>query len=277
MTPVTYRTATLAEVGQLLDWAAQEGWNPGIDDAVAFHAADPAGFFVAQTDGQPVAGISVVNHSDSFAFLGLYLCRPAYRGKGIGYGLWAHAMAHAGHRTIGLDGVPAQEENYARSGFVLAGRTRRLVGPIPSEPLTLPLARTQDAEAIAVLDHAANGVTRKRFLREWLRQTANRKTVVVHQAGELVGFATARQCREDCKIGPIVAPDAATALGLAHQAAAALGATTGIIDVPDTCAAFEQRLRRNGFIESFGTARMYRGNPPTTGARLQAVATLELG
>ena len=33
---ITFRTATLAELETVLDWAAAEGWNPGIDDAVAF-------------------------------------------------------------------------------------------------------------------------------------------------------------------------------------------------------------------------------------------------
>ena len=69
MSDLSCRTATLPEVVQMLDWAAEEGWNPGIDDAAAFYAADPEGFFVAEVDGQPVAAISVVNHSDAHAFL----------------------------------------------------------------------------------------------------------------------------------------------------------------------------------------------------------------
>ena len=127
MTAASFRTATLPELSRILDWAADEGWNPGIEDAEAFFAADPGGFFVADHDGTPVAAISVVNHSDSFAFLGLYICHPDWRGTGLGFALWTHAIAHAGGRTIGLDGVPAQQDNYARSGFELAGRTRRLV------------------------------------------------------------------------------------------------------------------------------------------------------
>ncbi|MGP6089286.1 GNAT family N-acetyltransferase [Antarctobacter jejuensis] len=277
MSPVTYRTATLAEVGLLVDWAAEEGWNPGLDDAAAFFAADPGGFFVADIDGKPAAGISVVNHSEVFAFLGLYLCRPENRGRGIGFGLWKHAMAHARDRTVGLDGVAAQEENYARSGFVLAGRTRRFIGQIPEEPHILPLAGPDDVAALVRLDAAANGVKRVRFLEDWVRETPTRKTVLCHAAGELIGFATARRCREGCKIGPIVAPDATAAMKLACRAAAALGETMTIIDIPDTSAGFQDMLRGNGFTESFGTARMYCGEAPETGASLQAVASLELG
>src|SRR5262245_49128429 len=38
------RTMSRAELGLALDWAAAEGWNPGLDDATPFHVADPAGF-----------------------------------------------------------------------------------------------------------------------------------------------------------------------------------------------------------------------------------------
>ena len=277
MTDVSYRTATLTEVGHVLDWAAEEGWNPGLDDAAGFYAADPGGVFIAAREGRLVAAISVVNHTETFAFLGLYLCRPEYRGQGIGLGLWRHAMAHAEGRTVGLDGVAAQEANYARSGFVSAGRTRRFIGEMPGGPQDLELAGAGDFAAILGLDEAANGVNRARFLRGWVQETPTRKTVVYREAGVVAGFATARRCREGCKIGPVIAPDAPLAMRLSQQAAAALGETEAILDVPGRAVAFEQALRERGFAESFGTARMYRGAAPETGPALQAVASLELG
>ena len=57
------RPMTVTELELVLDWAADEGWNPGLDDAAAFYAADPAGFLIKEVDGQPVAAISVVNAS----------------------------------------------------------------------------------------------------------------------------------------------------------------------------------------------------------------------
>jgi hypothetical protein len=41
MTPLQIRPMTRAELGAGLDWAAGEGWNPGVHDADGFHAADP--------------------------------------------------------------------------------------------------------------------------------------------------------------------------------------------------------------------------------------------
>ncbi len=277
MTAASFRTATLPELSRILDWAADEGWNPGIEDAEAFFAADPGGFFVADHDGTPVAAISVVNHSDSFAFLGLYICHPDWRGTGLGFALWTHAIAHAGGRTIGLDGVPAQQDNYARSGFELAGRTRRLSGSLSREPRRLALAQERDLETIRALDRAANGFDRAAFLAAWVAEHPTRKTVLLETAGRVTGFATARLCREVCKIGPIVAPSDTDAMTLAGQAAAALGQTDISIDVPMGQPDFARMLEARGFQEGFATARMYRGPAPAVDATLKAIATMELG
>ncbi|MCR9110437.1 MAG: GNAT family N-acetyltransferase [Rhodobacteraceae bacterium] len=261
----------------MLDWAAKEGWNPGLDDADAFYAADPEGFFIAEVRDIPVAAISVVNHSETYAFLGLYLCLPEFRGQGIGFGLWNHALNHAGDRTVGLDGVPAQEANYAKSGFNLASRTRRWTGHLNIENIGFTLAGPNDFTELERLDRAATGIYRDRFVKNWVENGPTRKTIVVKDGSKITGFATARLCREGCKIGPIVAANAGDALRLACEAAAAIEETYVTIDIPDDAAPFADALKQNGFSQNFSTARMFRGKAPVAGKGLQAVASLELG
>lgn len=41
---LTIRPAARRDLEMVLDWAAAEGWNPGIRDAVPFFAADPNGY-----------------------------------------------------------------------------------------------------------------------------------------------------------------------------------------------------------------------------------------
>ncbi|NBB97411.1 MAG: GNAT family N-acetyltransferase [Alphaproteobacteria bacterium] len=272
---VTCRTATVTEVGTLLDWAAQEGWNPGLDDAAPFHAADPHGFFVAETQGQPVAGISVVNHDGSTAFLGLYLCLPDWRGRGIGLRLWHHALTHAGARRVLLDGVAAQQANYAKSGFRKIGETRRWRGDLP--PARHDDIRTihpADIPALVALDAAVQGYSRDRFMQAWLYPTATRRSVMTADG---TGFATARLCHDGCKIGPVIAPDADTALRLSASAAQVLGTRRATIDVPADQAGFAAGLQGLAFQTSFATARMVRGTVPTLLPHGHATATLELG
>ena len=58
------------------------------------------------------------------------MAHPDYRGQGIGLALWQRALSDAGDRTIGLDGVVAQQDNYRKSGFVYAHANFRYGGEV---------------------------------------------------------------------------------------------------------------------------------------------------
>ncbi len=269
---IRFRNATEPEVGLMLDWAAAEGWNPGVDDAAAFYAADPDGFFLACENDAPVAAISVVNHNDNYAFLGLYIVRPSDRGRGIGFALWQHALEHAGDRIVGLDGVPEQQANYAASGFQHAGATTRFSERVePEVSKGIRIAVQNDIAALIDREAEASGARKPEYLTAWFRETVNRKTLI-----DRGGFLTIRKCREGAKIGPLVAADATSALRLIRHAASVFGDTI-IIDVPDRCEALTQLCRELQLIPVFETARMYRSGTMTGAGDFYAVATLELG
>src|SRR5690554_4370755 len=103
--PYTTRTMSRQELDLTLEWAAQEGWNPGLYDAQCYRAADAGGFLVGLLDDKPVATLSAVRYGDTFGFLGFYIVSPEYRGKGYGIRLWDAGMDYLAGRTIGLDGV----------------------------------------------------------------------------------------------------------------------------------------------------------------------------
>ncbi len=138
------RTMRADEIGLVLDWAAAEGWNPGLADAPCFAAVDPGGFLVGEFEGKPAATISTVVYDDRFAFLGFYIVRPDLRGRGFGMRIWQAGMAHAGTRSVGLDGVVAQQANYRKSGFVLAHTTFRY-GGVPLRAAARPTPRCRCA------------------------------------------------------------------------------------------------------------------------------------
>ena len=277
MSGAVMRVAGPEDVGMMLDWAAAEGWNPGLEDAAAFLAADPDGFFVAEVAGVPAACIAVVNHSDDHAFLGLYICREDFRGQGIGYALWQYALTHAGGRNVGLDGVAAQEANYARSGFVRTGATLRFEGPAPEPGPGVRAMEAGDMGAIAALDRLACGMARPAFLDAWVAPARTRRTFVLEGGREIEGFATVRLCREGCKVGPVVAADPGSALALAGAAAAEMGQGRVILDVPEARTGMILALESAGFGMGFFTARMVRGDPPEAHPSLFAVASMELG
>lgn len=268
------RTAWFDEVKLILEWAATEGWNPGLEDAEAFYAADPDGFFIASEDGKPVAAISVVNHTDAFAFLGLYIVLPAYRGRGIGLALWNHALEHAGSRIVGLDGVPEQQANYTSSGFAHAGGTTRFTGAV--KPLADPDIKViqggDDTSHLIAAEAAASGVVKAAYLKTWFTQT---KTRVTFQLGDKA-FCTVRECQEGAKIGPLIAQTKDEAERLMRHAAQMVPGPISI-DVPHSAAPLTALCDTLGMTAGFSTARMYRGTGPVAPAGFFSVTSLELG
>ena len=155
--------ARVPTLEQVLGWAREEGWGPGLEDAGAFHAADPGGFLIGWLGTLPIGSISLVRYGEEQAFLGLFIVRPAFRGRGFGKALWQAAMDRAGARTIGLDAVPAQVGRYAAAGFVRAHGTTRwgghLRGLVTTRSLVRPLG-PEDAAAVAQYDAQAFGAPR---------------------------------------------------------------------------------------------------------------------
>lgn len=266
----TIRVLTLAEIGALLDWAAAEGWNPGLDDAAAFQAADPNGFIGAFVEGQLVAGISSVAYDEAFGFIGLYICHPDWRGQGHGKAVWDAGMAHLGGRTIGLDGVPEQQANYASMGFVPTYETIRMSGSLTSEPVPslLPSARVED---IATLDVMGFPARRDDFLGRWL--ATPRTSLMATENGTVAAYAVIRACRDGAKIGPLFAHDLAAATAILDTLSGPMQ-----IDVPAVQTAWLETLAARGMTPGFRTTRMYRGTPPRCDPSVVfGITTLELG
>ncbi len=274
---MTIRRLDRQEVGTVLDWAAAEGWNPGLEDADAFFAADPEGYFGCFVGDRLVAAVSVVNHDSRFAFLGLYLCLPEYRGQGHGLRVWTAALAHAGNRCVGLDGVPEQQANYARSGFRNFGRTVRYMGRMPKSDES-DLAQALSVSALVTADSNAAGINRERFSEAWFIDTSTRTTLCITPADPAAGFATFRQCREGVKIGPFYANSERDARRLLAGVPAGFDDGPVFFDVPDDAPGMGELVRSMGFEPVFETARMYSGDPPMTDLPpFYGIATLELG
>jgi ribosomal protein S18 acetylase RimI-like enzyme len=271
-----------ADLDRALDWAAAEGWNPGFDDARAFQAADPVGFFMGWREGEPAGAISVVAYDAAFAFLGLYLVWPEYRGRGFGLALWKEALARRPAKLVGLDGVVAQQAAYARSGFRLAYRNIRYGGPVPSvasvaRVADLRPARTLPFDRLAAYDRRCFLGPRAAFLSLWLSPLAG-SAVAAERDGEILGFGVIRACQNGFKIGPLFADDAAVADEIFLALAARARGETLYLDVPEPNREALRLAERYGLKPVFETARMYTGDAPAIDlARVFGVTTFELG
>ena len=276
------RPMSRAELDLAVDWAAAEGWNPGLADATAFHAADPGGFLVGLRENTPVACISVVRYGSDFGFLGFYIAHPQARGQGYAIQVWRAGMARLAGRNIGLDGVPAQQDNYRKSGFTLAWRNIRFEGvpPAASAPpagVAVVDARTLPFDRIAAFDRRFFPAPRDAFLSLWMALPGHRARVALRD-GEIAGLGVARPCRCGTKIGPLYAADGDIATALVGDLCAIAGADPAIIDVPEVNKAAVTMVESYGFAPAFETARMYTGPVPGIDLRnLFGVTTFELG
>ncbi|MFH0879104.1 MAG: GNAT family N-acetyltransferase, partial [Lentisphaerota bacterium] len=256
---ITIRRMTRNDLDQAVEWAAEEGWNPGLHDADTFFATDPSGFFMAFDGDQPVGSISAVAYDDQFGFIGFFIVKPAYRGHRVGIDLGNAALNYLESRNIGLDGVESKVKEYQFIGFKLAynneryeGITRRGVlgaGHIPATQAPFDLLDAFDRLHVAA--------PRQRFLSAWIKQTESTALASMDQ-GEVSGYGVIRPCRKGYKIGPLFAKAPSTAEALLDSLIASVPPDQPFyLDLPCSNAAGIALAQKNDMKPIFKTARMY--------------------
>ena len=272
------RAMSRAELDLAIGWARDEGWNPGLHDATPFHAADPEGFLVGLLDGRPISSISVVRYGTTFGFLGFYIVIPEHRGRGYGFRLWQAGMVRLTGRLVGLDGVPAQQDNYRRSGFERAYRNVRYGGIAPAGRADgLVDARSIPFEQLLAFDAGLFAAPRPGFLAGWISLPESRGLAAVED-GELRGFGVRRRCRNGNKIGPLYATSRAIAEQLFDGLCEGITGEPVFLDVPEPNVEALALAEGRDLEPAFETARMYTGPAPAIElTKLYGVTTFELG
>ena len=302
------RTMSRSDLDVAIAWAASEGWNPGLHDAETFYHTDPNGFFMGYLGGEPIASLSAVRYGDRFGFIGFYIVHPNFRGQGYGFKLWQAGMEYLAGRTIGLDGVVAQQANYQKSGFTLAYRNIRYegTGQLGRSPRPMTRAETLDTLKQATQPLTSDTIdslllaydreffpdTRTEFLRRWVVQPKS-YGVVLTQNHRLAGYGVVRPCQTGYKIGPLFADtvEVAEAIfltlknhmdvmekqrGFTEEATAI--AYPFYLDVPEPNAQAIALAQHYEMTPMFETARMYTPQIPDLPVyRIFGVTTFELG
>ena len=321
------RNMTRAELDVIVDWAANEGWNPGLHDADIFWTTDPDAFIAAEFNGEMIGGGSIVNYSGVCGFMGFFIVHPGFRGRNFGHQLWIARRdclikrLHAPAR-IEMDGVFNMQSFYTKGGFQFLHRDLRfqIVESARDNTATTPLAMVSDStlmnsaisdsqaflihqhnsgnsvpsesdftdvnivdlstiafEKINQFDQAIFMAPRSQFLQRWISQPACHALGAMRN-GNLSGYAVARPCRTGYKIGPLFANDPETAHILFQSLLARLPHQQVQIDVPECNTFGVEMVKRCGFTEVFGCARMAFGPPlPRPLQNIFGVTTFELG
>lgn len=272
------------ELDVLIDWAAAEGWNPGLHDADVFWATDPEGFIAAELHGELVGGGSIVSYGGQYGFMGFFIVHPNHRGHGLGNRLWHERLRRLKARlespaVIGMDGVFDMQAYYARGGFRFDCRDLRFEGIARSTSgsdgvIALSQVPFNQLESY---DRAHFPAARSRFLQLWIDQPGTFARAVMRD-DKLAGYAVLRPCRSGFKIGPLFAADERLAKSLFEALCTEVSGEPVYLDAPENNPAAVKLAREAGMKEVFGCAKMYYGPAPRLpDSEIFGVTTFELG
>lgn len=272
------RTMDVEDVALAMEWARLEGWNPGLHDADLFHRTDPDGFFIGELDGEPIGCISAIKYSSGFGFIGLYIVKPDYRGKGYGFGIWQTGIGYLNGCNIGLDGVLTQQRDYVKSGFKLHYSNVRYEGMSEGwEPRYSENLECVPFDDLLKYDSRIFGLARPRFLERWIQQPGSYGCCSIEH-GKLAGYGVMRKCFSGYKIGPLFADTPEVARDILDSLLSNIGGETYCLDVPEVNTAGVDMAEEYGLKPVFGAARMYTGDTYRIPVeRVFGVTTLELG
>ena len=157
--------------------------------------------------------------------------------------------------SVGLDGVVAQQANYARSGFVLAHRNVRFGGAPQVGCARRPAhaGRSDAALVEAVLAYDRHVLPRRRekpFCAAGLRPMRASALAFVED-GAVRGYGVIRACRSGFKIGPLFAEGEREADLLFRALAAQAGGAEVFLDLPEPNEAAIRLAARHGLSPVF--------------------------
>ena len=287
---VRIKRMTLSEAGRNITLAEQEGWNPGLNDAATFFAANPEGMLSVHNHNQPVGFASVKVYDSSYAFFGLYIVEKEHRGQGFGMAITNHRLQMAGRRSIGLDGVMQNIKIYARIGFRSSYRNLRFcAGPDSLNKLNqstagrirhgisiIPL-KSVSPHLLNAFDYQFFPASRKTFLDIWCNQK-DAVALAAQQQGELAGYIVVRPCVHGSKVGPLFALNRVVAETLMTAAFSQSKRPPFYIDIPEPNRNALNLAEQVHLVFGSETVRMHIGTPRSINlAGVYGVTSLEMG
>jgi GNAT superfamily N-acetyltransferase len=257
-------TANADEIKTMAEWAAQEGWNSGKNDATVYPLADPNGFFVGYIENEMAACISAVKYQN-FGFVGFYMVKPEFRGQGYGWQIWQHGMQYLNGCNVALDGVVEQQHNYRKSGFKLAHNNIRYqwhhqqhkahqIQSLEANRWPMPSIQNYLKDFFPA--------DRSDFNEAWQNQD-NASAYLLVEQDNIVAYGVIRSCQQGYKIGPLFANTPQNAEIILNDLTSTVEDMSLIyLDITDRNKAVLPLLDARNAEQVFETARMYTGDEP---------------
>jgi len=278
---ISIRNMSRQDMDTAVEWAAIEGWNPGMHDAEIFYNFDPDGFFMAYIGDKPVGAISAVTYGYTYGFIGFFIVLPEYRGHRAGIELGRTGMERLWDRNVGIDGVENKIKTYGQYGFKIAYNNVRFEGVASLEHFAgreVLDARDVPLGKIAAYDAKYFSLPREKFLARWIIQPEGAACCVEHD-GNITGFGVMRPCRNGYKIGPLFADNERSAEEIFLSLVSKLKpGTPYYLDIPAVNRHALALVHKHNMNPVFKTARMYNREIPDIPVEgIYGVTSFELG
>lgn len=283
MTTENYNVSIMSskEVQIAIDWAAEEGWNPGLQDAKCFYQANPQGMFIGKLGNQAIACASAMKYDNQLAHFGLYLVKKEFRHQGYGFQVTQARLAYVSGCNIGLDGVIEMADIYGRIGFVTQFRNHRYIVQPSSSSITannIVAVNKVNFDDLVNYDAAIFSALRKQFLKAWISAETHHAVAYVKN-NKLLGYGVIRQCVQNYKIGPLFADSLEVAIDITEALMTKIKNNFAFIDIPEIN--LQTKILIDHFnmrFADFACERMYtKGLPTADFAKVYGITTLELG
>lgn len=245
------------------------GWNQTVTDWQRFLDASPEGCFVAEIDGLVCGTATTISFENRFAWIGMVLVDPDYRGRGLGTGLLERAIKHLddlGIRAVKLDATPQGKPLYEKLQFLpeyeIGRWTRRRS---PSEAAQAPGFGARESispellDTICKADREVFGAERG-FLLKSVHEDAPDFTIGIMRSGRLEGYAFGRRGSFADHLGPWMATDESAARQLLEAFLAHSSREIQVVDCLNSRAFAGDLLKAFGFSHSRPLIRMFRGS-----------------
>jgi GNAT superfamily N-acetyltransferase len=270
--PVQFRDLTIDDVPAGLRLCRHAGWNQLAADWELFLKLSPSGCRAAVQGDRVVGTVTTVNYENRFAWIGMVLVHPEFRGRGIGTRLLEESLDILSNLGCArLDATPQGRPVYQRLAFVDEYELSRMQLDLPKkgfrpssskgDEATGGTARRMvetDLPTVREIDRTVFGADRHRIL-HWAREQAPEYAWVIEGRSGIESYCFGRHGHNFDQLGPICAPAELLAQALISVCLAGKASKRIIIDPLHHSSSWLSWLQETGFVHQRPFTRMFRG------------------